>query len=139
MLRIDGAGGVKVAVGFLGGGKPGNERIEVGRHFRVGLDRQGIGSAFKNLVRIGVVERISRRLAVGDILAVKDGRGPVKIVHAAGGFALSKGIGNRDGPVGFEARRPKSVIEMDIGKGHTSDGIIPWGGAGCPQRQTGNN
>ena len=124
MFGINGAGGVKIAVRFLRGGQQGDERVEVGRHFGVGVNRQRIGSAFEDLVRIGVVERKSRRFAVLDVFAAQHGGRAFEIVHAPGRLALSKSIGNGDGAVGFEAGRPESIVQVNGGERRGLDGVI---------------
>jgi hypothetical protein len=139
MPGINGAGGVKITVRFLGGGKLGDERVKVSRHFGVGMNRQRIGSAFQNLVKVGVVERKSRRFAVLNVLTAQHGGGALKIVHAPGRLALSKGMGDGDGAVGFEAGRPEGVVQVDGGERHGLDGVIARRGAGRQRIQTEND
>jgi hypothetical protein len=82
------------------------------------------GPRLSGVVKAGVVEGKSRRFAVLNVFAAQPGGGALKIVHASGGLALSKGMGNGDGAVGFEAGRPKSVVEMDGGERRGPDGVI---------------
>ena len=136
MLGVNRADGVEVAVRFLRGGEEANQMIEVSRYFRVGLDSQRIGGAFEDLVRIGVVERKPRQLAVGDAFAAQDRRGACEIVHAAGLLAFPERVRNRDGAIGFEARRPENVVQVNGGEWHRTEGIIVRAGGGG-QMQTG--
>jgi hypothetical protein len=65
--------------------------------------------------------------------------GALKIFHAPGGLALSKGMGNGDGAIGFEAGRPKSVVEMDGGERRGPDGVIVRRRAGRRQVEAKND
>jgi ribosomal protein S21 len=97
------------------------------------------GPQLSGVVKAGVVVGKSRRFAVLNVLAAQHGGGALKIVHAPGGLALSKGMGNGDGAVGFEAGRPKSVVEMDGGERGGPDGVILRRRAGRRQIEAKND
>ncbi|OPZ76999.1 MAG: hypothetical protein BWY77_01778 [bacterium ADurb.Bin431] len=116
---VVGAGGVEIAILLLGGGDEADQAVQVGRQFFILLHAEGVGGAFDDLVDIAVVERIAALLG-----ALEQSPGDGKVGDAAGFFGLGEGVGDGDGAVGLNARRPELVFEMHPGEGHWLNGIV---------------
>ena len=129
VLRIDAAGGVKVAIWFLGGSNESDQVVNIGGGRGLGMHRQGVGGAFQDFVRVRIIKRIARSIQVGLRFAMQHPRGALKIIHPAGFLAFLKSIGDGGQPVGFNARRPKIIIQMHVREGDWLDRIIVLAGS----------
>ena len=107
---VDGAGGVKIAIGLLGGGNFGNEGVEILVELGVGLDGQGIGGAFNDFIHVGIVEGDTAEGA-GHELA-----GFGEVIDAAGLFALLEVVPDGGQAIGLHARGPEAVVHADSGE-----------------------
>ena len=124
---VDGAGGVEVAVALLRRGDFFDQAVDVGIQLRIRPDAQRIGSALDDLVQVGIVEGIPRRLRVLERLVAERLRRPDEILDATGELALLERERNRLGAIGLDARRPEHIGEVNGGEGHRLDGIVAPG------------
>ncbi len=124
VLGINRARRVKITVGLLCRRNQRDKLVEVRRHFWIRLDRERIRRAFKHFVRVRIIERIPRCLAVGDIFPAQHRRRALEIIHAAGFLAFAERIRNRRYPVGFQARRPERIVQVDRREWHWLERII---------------
>ena len=62
MLRVDGTGGIEIAVGFLGCSHHVEHGVDVGFKFRIGISLQNIRGSFDGFIDIGIVEREPHKL-----------------------------------------------------------------------------
>ena len=124
MLGIDRASGVEVAVRFLGGADLGDQVVQVSLHLRIGLNGQRIRGAFEHLIGIGIVERIPRRLLVGEGFAAQGLGRPLEVVHTAGFLALLESERDGDQAIGFDARRPEDIVKVHCGERDGLDRVV---------------
>ena len=124
---VDGAGGVEVAIGFLCRRDFFDQAVDVGVQLRIRADAQRIRSALDDLVQVGIVEGIPRRLRVLERLVAERLRRPDEILDATGELALLERERNRLGAIGLDARRPEHIGEVNGGEGHRLDGIVAPG------------
>src|SRR5580693_2798200 len=110
--RIDGAGGVKIAVLFLRSADAGDELIEKRVELRIGLGAKGVGRAFDDFENVAVVVGIFWRGFIGERLSSEDGGGAIQIVEVAGFFELNEGGGDGRFAIELDARRPEIVVKM---------------------------
>ena len=108
LLGVDGAGGIQIAVGFLGGGHHVEHAVDVVLQFLVGVGLQYIAGAFYRLVHIGVVERESHESA--HVVGIAGMGGLDEILVAS--FTLALTEGKRDGHFagGLDALPQKGVL-----------------------------
>ena len=118
---------VQVSVRFLGPRDPVDDPVHDFIEPGVGTGRHGVGSRLDRLVDIGVVE--------GEVGAEPQPRCPgqrllghVEVPDAVGLLVLLDDVGDRHGPVRFEARRPERVVEMDVRERHGLHRIIGFRG-----------
>src|SRR6266542_2112574 len=89
------------------------------------MDTQGVACSLDYLVRIRIIKRVTRGFRVLERLSLQCRGGSFEVVDAAGLATFLKGKGNRDCAIDFDSGRPEVVVEMDCGKRHRLDGIIP--------------
>src|SRR5207244_10596769 len=113
MFRVNGARGVEVPVFLLTGRDLFDEAVDVGFELRVGLNGQGIGCAFDYLVDVGIVERITRRLFVGESLAAKRRARAQEVVQTSGLLVLLEGKRDSNLAIGLDTRRPEGIVKVN--------------------------
>ena len=97
----------------MGGGDHFDDAVQILVQFGVGLDHQGVRRALEDLVYVRVIERI-----LAPVLALGKPSRDLEIGHPPVLLALAESAGDRDRPVGFHARRPEIVGELDFCKRH---------------------
>jgi hypothetical protein len=122
----DGAGGVEIAVRFLGGGDFGDQLIKIAIQFGIGVEAEGIGCTFDDFEDVGVVEEDAFVIAV----LLTGGFGEVG--NAAGLLALLEVVRDGHGPIGFQARRPEIVLQADGGEGDRGELVADFVGHKSP-------
>ncbi len=113
----DGARRVEIAVRLLRRRDLGDQVVEIGVEVGVGAEGERIGRAFDDLVDIGVV------VEDAFMVARQPTGGLVEVGDAPGFFTLPKVVGDGDGAVGFQSRRPEGVVDLDGGEGHRAEAI----------------
>ena len=108
LLRVDGAGGIQIAVGLLGGSHHIKHAVDIVLQLLVGIGLQYIAGAFYRLVDIGVVERESHERA--HVVGIAGMGGLDEILVAS--FTLALTEGKRDGHFagGLDALPQKGVL-----------------------------
>ena len=126
MLRVDRPRGVEVAVRFLRCRDFRDHSVDIAVELRIGLHAEHVRGAFDDLVEIGVVERIARRLHVVRLAAERLSRA-LEVVDATGQLALLKGRRNGHLPVGLDPRCPEDVGQAHRRERHRLDGVVVTG------------
>src|SRR5579883_829947 len=88
------------------------------------MNRQRVGRAFDDLVSVGVIERISGRMLIGQILAPQHFRSSHEVFNSSGALALLERRGYRNLAIDFDARAPEFVMHVDGSKRNGLDRII---------------
>ena len=124
MLRIHGAGGVKVTVGFLGCGHYCQDAVYICLQFFVGVGLEHIGSAFYGFVDIGVVKGVSLHFVAKVYRGMHLFFGFHKVLIAALGLTFGEGEGDGHLTGSLETLAPEGVLlDFHAGKGHRVYGI----------------
>ena len=113
LLGIDGSCGIEVAVGLLRRCDLLDEPVKILLHLRIRLDRQTKRSALQNLVDVGVIEAVAPHLVVFEFLAAKSFGRPHEVLDSTGLLAFSECVGDCHGAIGFDARCPERIVEMN--------------------------
>ena len=114
VLRINGAGGVEIAIGFLRLGDLVDQAIDIGLEFWIRSDAQSVGGALDYFVRVGVVEGKAWRVFVGERFAANGFGGPDEILDTASALTLIEGGGNTDAAIGFYFGGPELIGDVNL-------------------------
>src|ERR1700692_2067587 len=103
------------------------------------MDTQGIRCALDHLIRVGVIERITRRVLVAEVLMLKNHSRTHEVLNASCPFTLFECGWNRYLAVQFYAGSPKLVIDLHRGKRDRLNGVVAFGQPLSDQNETNSN
>jgi len=116
-----GLGRELLTFGFLGGGDPGDDAVEVLFELRNGMDLKAVDGALDDLIHVGVVVMSALELSF------LQAGGDREVVDAAGLFAAFEALGNGHGAAYFEPLCPQAFIDAHIGE---RNGLYRFDGPG---------
>jgi hypothetical protein len=124
MRRIYGSRGVEISILLLCGADFFNEAVDVGLELWIGRNAERVRCPLNYFVNVGVVERIWRIFVVFKWLAAQRLGRANEVVDAPSFLVFLECERNSNLTIDLNARRPKSVVDMNRSRGNRLDWIV---------------